>query len=448
MTLPGRIWLGSVVGALLVLLIHPATRPVLTDAFRVRLLGLPPSISPLLPAQLPDPVTPTLAALWVHTGLRALDERARLDEDRWLTLVEIAQVEGEREPGNTFWRLAEAQFQDRLGNPEAAIRALRRAATPQANGRHMFRDRQMELASDAVDAWAGDARRVRPWHWLMQWPHRDPTARRLSTTYAAERGALHLNEVQRRALQEAMASPFVENKYAVVTFEGNPGELGPTRSVGTLILSQGPAGFLAAAVAGLSVFGLATFALRAIPQEGSQWRTVLVVAAPVTAVLLYAGTAAIFPAMLGGVLVAALALSPPVTLGGEWREGTWAYELGWGVCSVGALLGAGLGLNALLIPGDPVLSSPSLGFGYAGNVVFWTSLLAGIGLGMAWAFRSRQDLRKGAMRAAQTVGARMLLLGLTLSVVLTPVVMANDPSQADEMRYGMVVPPPGFPRLP
>lgn len=102
----------------------------------------------------------------------------------------------------------------------------------------------------------------------------------------------------------------------------------------------------------------------------------------------------------------------------------------------------------MLVPGEPLLWPAAWGFGYAGNVVFWTSLLAGIGLGMAWAFRSRQDLRKGALRAAQTVGVRMLLLGLTLSVVLTPAVLANDPAQADEMRYGMVVPPPGFPDRP
>lgn len=448
MTLPGRIWLGSVVGALLVLLIHPATRPVLTDAFWVRAVGVPQVASPLSPPQLPDPVTPTLAALWVHTGLRALDERAMLDEDRWLTLVEIAQAEGDREPGNTFWRLAEAQFQDRLGNPEAAVRALRRAAQVPANGRHVFRDRQMELASVAVDHWAGDARRVRPWHWLMQWPHRDPTARRLSTAYVVNRGPLHLADSQRKALDEAMAAPFVENKYALATFEGQPGAIGPQRSVATLMISQAPAGFLAAAVAGLGVLGLATLALRAIPGDGTRWRTVLVVAAPVAAVLLYAGTAAIFPAMLGGVLVAALSLSPPVTLGGEWREGGWAYQLGWGICSAGALLGAAVGLNAMLVPGEPLLWPAAWEFGYAGNVVFWTSLLAGIGLGMAWAFRSRQDLRKGALRAAQTVGVRMLLLGLTLSVVLTPAVLANDPAQADEMRYGMVVPPPGFPDRP
>jgi hypothetical protein len=448
MTLPGRIWLGSVVGALLVLLIHPATRPVLTDAFWVRALGLPKVASPLSPPQLPDPVTPTLAALWVHTGLRALDERATLDEDRWLTLVEIAQVEGDREPGNTFWRLAEAQFQDRLGNPEAAVRALRRAATSPANGRHVFRDRQMELASTAVDAWAGDARRVRPWHWLLQWPHRDPTARQLSTAYVATQGPLHLTESERKSLNEAMAAPFVESKYAPATYEGRPGALGPRRSVGALMISQAPAGFLAAALAGLAVLGLASFALRAIPGEGTRWRSVLVVAAPVTAVLLYAGTAAIFPAMLGGVLVAAMSLSPPVTLGGEWREGGWAYQLGWGICSLGALLGAGVGLNAMLVPGEPLLWPAAWGFGYAGNVVFWTSLLAGIGLGMTWAFRSRQDLRKGALRAAQTVGVRMLLLGLTLSVVLTPAVLANDPGQADEMRFGMVVPPPGSPDRP
>ena len=447
MTLPGRIWLGSVVGALLVLLIHPATRPVLIDAFQVRAQGVPMVTSPLTPAQLPDPVTPTLAALWMHTGLRALDAGAALDDDRWLTLVEIAQAEGDREPGNTFWRLAEAQFQEQLGNPEAAIRALRRAATPPANGRHVFRDRQIELASAAVDAWAGDARRVRPWHWLMQWPHRDPVARTRCTEYVNRQAPLHLSESQQKALRQAMTSPFHENKFAVLTFEGLPGDLGPLRSVGALMLSQGPAGFLAAAVAGLAVLGLAILGLRAIPFESPHWRTVLVVAAPIAAVLLYAGTGAVFPALLGGVLVAALALSPPVTLGGEWREGNWAYQLGWGVCSVGALLGAGVGLNAMLVPFDPILWRSAWGFGFAGNIVFWTSLLAGIGLGMAWAFRSRQDLRKGALRAAQTVGIRMLLIGLTLSVVLTPLVLANDPAQADELRYGMVVPPPGFPRL-
>lgn len=116
---------GALLGAVITLLVHPASRPFLLGAAelspnpaaraRVQLPGP-------FPKTLPDPVDDESASVWVHVAAERLQARQPLTRNELQALVLIAK---KREPGdseNAFWRFAAALFYYKLGDKAAAQR--------------------------------------------------------------------------------------------------------------------------------------------------------------------------------------------------------------------------------------------------------------------------------------------------------------------------------------
>lgn len=128
-TLAAKFLAGAGSGVLLLLLIHPYSRPLVLD-------GVKPSqsvwegrsrlILPLSPP--PDPTDFQTASYWLSTYLVRKSQGLSHTRDQLLLLAEVAQAGGGGQPQNAFWGQAEYFVQRDLGNESAAKRAWARAA--------------------------------------------------------------------------------------------------------------------------------------------------------------------------------------------------------------------------------------------------------------------------------------------------------------------------------
>lgn len=156
---------GALVGALLVLLAHPVTRPYVRSGLWA--FGHSPAYrtAPELPqniAVLPDPTDPATGALWLSEGCRRLLDNQTVTEDNLLTFVEIAQSNAAVETDNAFWPQCEAVFQARLGNFEASERAWIRASKLGT-----WDDYQNQRILRIVDRLTVESGRTLGWHWAL-----------------------------------------------------------------------------------------------------------------------------------------------------------------------------------------------------------------------------------------------------------------------------------------
>lgn len=122
---------GALFGALLVLLVHPASRVYLTHGLThfgpstalTNSRALPENI-----ATLPDPQAPITGAYSVLVAADRLINNEKLTDDQLLLMIEVCQAASEAEPENSFWRLMESVFHEVAGNREAALKSWRLAA--------------------------------------------------------------------------------------------------------------------------------------------------------------------------------------------------------------------------------------------------------------------------------------------------------------------------------
>ncbi|MCB0826069.1 MAG: hypothetical protein KDC26_07760 [Armatimonadetes bacterium] len=126
-----RTALGVAVGAVLVFAFHPTSRGLLKAG--VSQAPIPVSIAKSAylsknASALPDPTSLEIAARWMEQGARVINSKKTLTNDELLTLVEIAQLAGEKDQENAFWPQAEAIFQFHLGNRDVALEAWQKAA--------------------------------------------------------------------------------------------------------------------------------------------------------------------------------------------------------------------------------------------------------------------------------------------------------------------------------
>lgn len=115
--------IGAVAGALLVLVIHPITKPIVQNGLFK--FGIPSVIleSPEVAQNsktLPDPDSLIRAAWWINEGCKSIVNKSGLSTDQILTLVEISQQSYESDKKNAFWKQSESVFQNQLGNIAAA----------------------------------------------------------------------------------------------------------------------------------------------------------------------------------------------------------------------------------------------------------------------------------------------------------------------------------------
>jgi hypothetical protein len=158
-----RAFYGALVGALAVLLLHPYSRPYLTQG--VWFLGGSPYLreTQLLPENLktlPEPKSLEDAGLWVVTACQRDLSGDKLNEDELLLLLEVVQATAVLDPDNAFWRQAEAIFQWRLGNHDAALRAWETASLA---GR--WNDYQNSRLDAVLDGLARENGRNLGWHY-------------------------------------------------------------------------------------------------------------------------------------------------------------------------------------------------------------------------------------------------------------------------------------------
>ncbi|MDR3690191.1 MAG: hypothetical protein P4L46_12480 [Fimbriimonas sp.] len=128
MTSVGRAFLGALLGALLTLCIHPASRP-----FMIGLCWrIPPSV--LLDSvdanamTLPEPSSLAQASLWEQLAATRIRNFEKLSNNEWKSLIAIAGAAQGRDPTNAFWPQIQAVLFDDRGDTPAAVKAWIAAA--------------------------------------------------------------------------------------------------------------------------------------------------------------------------------------------------------------------------------------------------------------------------------------------------------------------------------
>lgn len=156
---------GALVGALVVLLIHPVTRPFVQNGLWRFGVSQAADQSPTIAQNLnvlPEPSDLVTASLWMSEGCRRIKANHHLTTNELLTFVEIAQASAEREPDNAFWAHTEAIFQQSLGNPEASVRAWKRASRLD-----QWNDYQNQRLAQYVADLDKEEGRQMAWHWAL-----------------------------------------------------------------------------------------------------------------------------------------------------------------------------------------------------------------------------------------------------------------------------------------
>lgn len=160
-----RAFYGALVGALLVLLIHPYSRPYLLqgmwfadDSPFLRQTGmLAENLSTL-----PEPDSLEDAGLWVEAACNREFTGKDLTEDELLLVTEVVQAAAAEDPDNAFWRQAEAVFLWQLGNQEAALEAW---ATASVASR--WNDMQNSRLNGVLDGLRRESGRNLGWHYAL-----------------------------------------------------------------------------------------------------------------------------------------------------------------------------------------------------------------------------------------------------------------------------------------
>lgn len=138
-----RAYYGAAVGALLSLLLHPASRPYLIGPLtswgptqaRAATQWIPDNLA-TLPAPRSERDLDTMA-LWMQAGAEAILRKRTLTKEDSAKLVQVATVAAEQEQNNAFWPQMKAALLEELGQHDAALREWRRASL-----RETWNDRQ------------------------------------------------------------------------------------------------------------------------------------------------------------------------------------------------------------------------------------------------------------------------------------------------------------------
>lgn len=179
-----RAFYGALLGALAVLLIHPASRPYLTpgiwfigeSGFLRETESLPDNIS-----KLPEPDSLEDSAYWLVDGCERELRGQRMPEDYYVLLVELAQTGSRQDPENAFWRQAEAVFQQRLGNEDAALRAWYTASL--ANRWDDYQTLRLRVLLQGLEAESG---RQLAWHYALALSRKSATPPRVFLAFGRQ----------------------------------------------------------------------------------------------------------------------------------------------------------------------------------------------------------------------------------------------------------------------
>lgn len=196
---------GVLAGTLVVLILHPASRPFIGQGFVLpgasRFLqttdSLPENLDELPPAKNQED-----AALWMLTACERMARRRLLSSSEWARAAELAQRYGAEDPTNAFWPQMEAMALWRIGRVEDARSAWRRAARARR-----WDDRQTERLNRVLQGLSREAGRTLAWHYAFAYERRS----RATSVVLAQFG--------RQMLEEPPDDPLAALRLRVATVE-------------------------------------------------------------------------------------------------------------------------------------------------------------------------------------------------------------------------------------
>ncbi|HRF58974.1 MAG TPA: hypothetical protein PLH94_03550 [Fimbriimonadaceae bacterium] len=172
-----RALLGAAIGALLVLIAHPASRPfylaLLTQGGPSRFFAETPLRLQPSPA-LEKPRTLADAAYWMLVAAEADQRRTRLLDKDWKNLLNLARRCAVEDPENAFWKQMEAVFAWRLGDRKGSLEAWRRAS--RANRWDDLQNRRLERIVEGLSTETGTRL---GWHYAASYAQRSQAPARM-----------------------------------------------------------------------------------------------------------------------------------------------------------------------------------------------------------------------------------------------------------------------------
>ncbi|MDI9641433.1 hypothetical protein QPK87_07160 [Kamptonema cortianum] len=499
-----RALLGAVLGAVLVLILHPLPRPWLQYGFwkfgHPQALVTNKSLIRNL-EYLPDPTEPAIASQWMLTGAGMLNQKRSLSQNQLLLLVEVAREQAEREPANGYWRQCEAIFQRALGNDLAMRRAWSKAAHCSD-----WDDYQAELLSDALQSLANESGRSMAWHSAVLYHYRssdvpgavlelgvallgsEPTVenrldsiRNGSLVRDRARSAIG-GEFGHELVEYGASGIGAENRgqremtHARFSFIAELAELGrnddavfvsrtlseneaweayvmPSNREKQLEQLQTRAALVSSLPGVLSLSALLGFALLFVHKwfERGSWLAVPFKAkwAPYTSVMLGLGmfglTGLVGPSLWVTIIVAAMAYSPPHTVP-QRRPGVWLI---WSMYALGFIVLLCLVLNIIgyASPVYSLRSVTSLGgiFSPDINVLGWLVAVVALSVGVmeVHAFKNRTRLGDVLRSGSRAVIGSIAFSSLLLAGLSTPICLYLD-VRTNDVLVKIVYNEPGY----
>src|SRR5687767_4935762 len=154
----GRALLGAVLGALLTLALHPASRPfVLGAASRVTPKAVVQTVD-MQSTEVQPPEDLLGVSLWVQLGLERLVSGHGLSPAELKSLLQVADAAIERERQNAFWHQAKAVLLLQSGKNNQAAAAWHRGAIADywkdfQTERLQHAQEDLAAKTDATQAW-------------------------------------------------------------------------------------------------------------------------------------------------------------------------------------------------------------------------------------------------------------------------------------------------------
>ena len=190
-----RAFYGALLGALVVLLVHPASRHYLTpgiwmlsdSGFLRETEALPENLT-----HLPQPDSLEDTAFWLITACESEISGQPLDHDQTLTIVEFALNGARQDPDNAFWRQIEAVFLHKLVNDDATQQqnldneAASRKAWEVASSAVRWDDYQTDRLNSILDGLKEESGRTLAWHIVLAESRKTEVHARVLLAYARE----------------------------------------------------------------------------------------------------------------------------------------------------------------------------------------------------------------------------------------------------------------------
>lgn len=178
MNLWQRVLLGAALGALTVLLLHPASRstlltPMLAWGPSSTISNNPWALTAM--DTLPKPATVVEASLWMEAGAKGLAMRQTFTDEDLDKLILVAEKASEQDRDNAYWRQMRAIFLDVRGRKAEAVESWIKAS--RATRWEAYQSQRINaVRSSLAKRYGGD----NAWQWLAVHQLRNPeTARQI-----------------------------------------------------------------------------------------------------------------------------------------------------------------------------------------------------------------------------------------------------------------------------